>query len=217
MIPRPASRARLQALVEHRTTPAAVPLVPEIVLLQSGEVHALWEATGREDPPYWAFPWAGGQALARHILDHPELVGGRWVVDFATGSGLVAIAAVRAGAAGVLALDRDPFCEAAVARNASLNGVSVPFRAGDAVGASVPWCEVLLAGDVFYERGLAESALAWFRCLRAGGVRVLAGDACRTYAPSNRIEVLGWYDVPTTTTIEDACLKRARVLEIACQ
>ncbi|HET6411420.1 MAG TPA: 50S ribosomal protein L11 methyltransferase [Anaeromyxobacter sp.] len=217
MIPEPAFRARSLALVERQTTPATVPLVPEIVLLQSGELDALWQATGREDPPYWAFPWAGGQALARHILDHPEIVRGRWVVDFASGSGLVAIAAVRAGAAGVLALDRDPFCEAAVAQNAALNGVSVPFRAGDAVGANLPRCDVLLAGDVFYERGLAESALAFFRSLRAGGVRVLAGDGCRAYAPRNRFEVLGWYDVPTSEIIEDARLRRARVLEIVCQ
>lgn len=212
------STRRLRALVESRTAPAPVPLAPEIILLQSGELDALWHAASRDpvawqDSPYWAFAWAGGQALARHVLDHPEIVQGRHVVDFATGSGLVAIAAARAGAAEVLALDRDPFCEAAVALNAAHNGVGIPFRAGDAIGTPLPGCEVLLAGDVFYERGLAASALGWFRDLRARGTRVLAGDACRTYAPRDGFEVLAWYEVPTTTAIEDGGVKRARVLE----
>jgi predicted nicotinamide N-methyase len=219
MSPTDGTLARLRAFVEGRTAPAPVPLVPEIVLLQSAELDGLWHAASRdpvawEDSPYWAFPWAGGQALARHLLDHPELVRGRRVVDFATGSGLLAIAALRAGAAEVLALDRDPFCGAAVSLNAARNGVAVPFRAGDAIGESLPGCQVLLAGDVFYERELARSALGWFRDLRANGVRVLAGDACRAYAPRDGFEVLAWYDVPTTTAIEDAATKRARVLEI---
>ncbi len=219
MSPTDASTARLQAFVESRTAPAPVPLTPEIVLLQSDELDGLWRAASCdpvawEDSPYWAFAWAGGQALARFVLDHRETVQGRRVVDFATGSGLLGIAASLAGAAEVLALDRDPFCAAAVALNAARNGVSIAFRAGDALGAPLPGCEVLLAGDVFYQPGLARGALAWFRALRARGVRVLAGDACRSYAPADGFEVLGWYDVPTTTTIEDAATKRARVLEI---
>lgn len=211
--------ARLRAFVESRTAPAPVPLVPELVLLQSGELDGLWRAATREpvaweDSPYWAFAWAGGQALARYLLDHPEVVQGRRVVDFAAGSGLLAIAAARAGAAEVLALDHDPFCEAAVALNAARNGVTVPFRAGDAIGMELPGCEVLLAGDVFYESGLAAAALAWFRGLRPRGVRVLAGDAFRTYAPAGGFRELARYDVPTTTAIEAAPTKRARVLEI---
>jgi len=209
----------LGAFIEGRTRPAPVPLVPEIVLQQAGDLDPLWEATSRApfswpDSPYWAYPWAGGQALARHLLDHPEMVRGRRVVDFAAGSGLLAIAAARAGAAEVLALDRDPFSEAAVALNARGNGVSVAFRAGDGLGGALPGFEVVLAGDVFYERGLADGALRWFRRLRAQGMRVLAGDACRTYAPRHGFAVLAWYDVPTTTAIEDSGLKRARVVEI---
>lgn len=216
----PDAAARLQAFVESRTVPAPVPLAREIVLLQSGELDSLWHASSRDpvawdDSPYWAFAWAGGQALARFVLDHPETVRGRRVVDFATGSGLLGIAASLAGAAEVLALDRDPFCEAAVALNAARNGVEVAFRAGDALGAPLAGCEVLLAGDVFYEPALAQGALSWFRELRGRGVRVLAGDACRTYAPRDGFRVLAWYDVPTTTVIEDAATRRARVLEIS--
>lgn len=219
MNPTTAPLQRLRAFVEARTTAAPVPLVPELLLRQAAEVHGLWQAAraepeGWEDSPYWAFPWAGGQALSRFLLDHPEVVRGRRVADFATGSGLVAIAALRAGAAEVLALDRDPFAEAAVDLNAAANGVTVPFRGGDAIGAPLPGVEVLLAGDVFYERGLAEGSLRWFRALAAAGVRVLAGDAGRTYAPADGITELAAYDVPTTTAIEAAGSKRARVLEI---
>jgi predicted nicotinamide N-methyase len=222
MLPFPTdpSLARRRAFIEARTAAAPVPLVPEIRLLQAAEVHGLWTAAqaepdGWEDSPYWAFPWAGGQALARYVIDHPGSVRGRRVADFATGSGLVAIAALRAGAAEVLALDRDPFAEVAVTLNATLNGVTIPFRAGDALGRPLPGVEILLAGDVFYERGLAEGALRWFRALAAGGVRVLAGDACRSYAPREGLVELAWYDVPTTTAIEETGVKRARVLEIA--
>lgn len=209
---------RLRAFVLARTSPAPVPLAPELVLFQASEVDGLWRETqaeplARQDLPYWAFPWSGGQALARHVLDHPALVRGRRVADFATGSGLVAIAAARAGAAEVLALDRDPFAEVAVALNAARNGVSVDFRAGDALGAELPGVEVVLAGDVFYERDLAEGALRWFAALAARGVRVLAGDACRTYAPRENLTELAWYDVPTTTTIEAEDVRPARVLE----
>ncbi len=211
--------ARRRTFVLERTTPAPVPLVPELVVRQAAEVHGLWQAARSEpgawdDSPYWAFPWAGGQALSRWLLDHPAAVQGRRVVDFATGSGLVAIAALRAGAAEVVALDRDPFAEAAVELNAAANGVSVPFRAGDAIGAPLPGVEVLLAGDVFYERGLAEGSLRWFRALAARGVRVLVGDAGRTYAPTDGFAELATYDVPTTTAIEAAGSKRARVLEV---
>jgi predicted nicotinamide N-methyase len=211
-------RERLRAFVLARTAAAPVPLAPELVLLQASDMHEVWHAAQAEsawqDSPYWAFPWAGGQALARYVLDHPALVRGRRVADFATGSGLVAIAAARAGAADVLALDRDPFAEVAVALNAERNGVSVAFRAGDALGAELPGVEVVLAGDVFYERGLAEGALGWFAALAARGVRVLAGDACRTYAPRDDVTELAWYDVPTTTATEAEDVRLARVLEL---
>jgi len=211
------------AFVRERTAPAPVPLVPELALYQATELTPLWRATASElhawdDSPYWAFPWAGGQALARHVLDHPELVRGLRVLDFATGSGLVAIAAARAGATRVAAVDVDPFCRAAVLLNAALNGVAVAFHAGDPLGAPpgappAAGADVVLAGDVFYERELAARSAAWFRALAAAGVRVLAGDAGRAYAPRDGFEELAVLDVPTTVEIEDAPLRRARVLE----
>jgi len=209
----------LLRFVRERTAPAPVPLAPELLLFQATELTPLWRATsaelaGWDDSPFWAFPWAGGQALARHVLDRPALVAGRSVADFAAGSGLVAIAAARAGAAPVVALDHDPFCEAAVRANAELNGVAVAFRAGDGLGAALPGVEILLAGDVFYERALAERGLAWFRALAARGVKVLAGDAGRTYAPREGVRVLAEHEVPTSVEIEDAPSRRARVIEI---
>ncbi len=205
--------------IRERTAPAPVPLAPEIRLHQATELTPLWRATASElhawdDSPYWAFPWAGGQALARYLLDHPAVVRGRRAVDFATGSGLVAIAAARAGAASVLALDVDPFCRGAVLLNAALNGLEIPFRAGDALGAPLAGADVVLAGDVFYERALAAGALAWFRALARSGVRVLAGDAGRAYAPPRGFVEIAAYEVPTTVEIEDAPVRRARVIEI---
>jgi predicted nicotinamide N-methyase len=205
--------------IRERTAPARVPYVPELSVYQATELTPLWRATASElhawdDSPYWAFPWAGGQALARHVLDHPELVRGRAVLDFATGSGLVAIAAARAGAVAVTGADVDPFCRAAVLLNAALNGVSVEFHAGDPRGTPVPAGGVVLAGDVFYERALAEGALAWFHALAASGVRVLAGDAERLYAPAGGYAELAVHEVPTTVEIEDRPIRRARVLEI---
>jgi len=211
------TREELLTFVSTRTAPAPVPLVPELVLHQATEMTPLWHATaaalaGWDDSPYWAFPWAGGQALARLLLDRPELVRGRVVVDFASGSGLCAIAAARAGAREVLALDRDPMCGAAVALNAARNGAAVGFRGGDPIGDLLPGAEILLAGDVFYERELAARSAAWFGALAARGVTVLAGDAGRAYAPPAGFEVVAEYDVPTTVAIEDAPLRRARVL-----
>ncbi len=212
------------AFIRERTAPAPVPLAPELVIYQATELTPLWRATASElhawdDSPYWAFPWAGGQALARHVLDHPDLVRGRRVLDFATGSGLVAIAAARAGAARVVAVDVDPFCGAAVRLNAGLNGVAVAFLAADPLGASpdappLAGTEVVLAGDVFYERALAARAVAWFGALAAAGVRVLAGDAGRAYAPADGFVEVAVHDVPTTVEIEDAPVRRARVLEV---
>lgn len=203
--------------IRERTAPAPVPLAPELSLFQATELTPLWHATaselhGWDDSPFWAFPWAGGQALARHVLDHPALVAGRRVVDFAAGSGLVAIAALRAGAAEAVAVDVDPFCRSAVALNAALNGVVVAFRAEDPLAAPLPDCDVVLAGDVFYERALAAHAVAWFRALAARGTLVLAGDAGRAYAPAGGFVELAAYDVPTTVEIEDAPVRRARVL-----
>lgn len=210
---------RILRFVREQTSPAPVPLVPEIAIYQATRLTPLWHATaselqGWDDSPYWAFPWAGGQALARCVLDAPALVRGRSVVDFGTGSGLVALAAARAGAASVAALDSDPFCRAAVVLNAALNGLAVEFREGNPIGDSLPGVDVVLAGDVFYERALAREAVAWFRSLAARGVTVLAGDAGRAYAPGDGLVEIAAYDVPTTVEIEDSDVRRARVVEI---
>jgi predicted nicotinamide N-methyase len=193
--------------------------VPELAVYQATEFTPLWHATSAEldgwDPaPFWAFPWAGGQALARHLLDHPEIVRGRRVFDFAAGGGVVALAAARAGAGHVVAADLDPFCEAAVRLNAGLNGVNVEFRAGDALGEPLPGFQVVLAGDIFYERRLAEEGLAWLARLAAGGVRALAGDPGRIYSPVSGLAEIGSYDVPTSPEIEKGSLLPTRVLEV---
>ena len=204
--------------VRTRTAVEPVPLVPEIQLHQATEVTALWQATaadrvGWDDSPYWAFPWAGGQALARHVLDHPGEVSGRRVLDFGTGSGLVAIAAAMAGASHVAAWDVDPYCEAAVRLNAARNGVTVEFVAGSPFGTS-PVVDLVLAGDVFYERAMSERFQAWGRGLAARGIRVLAGDPGRLYSPREGVVDLGVHEVPTTTAIEERVLMRTWVLEL---
>ncbi|GEJ55270.1 class I SAM-dependent methyltransferase [Anaeromyxobacter diazotrophicus] len=152
--------------------------------------------------------------MARHVLDHPELVRGRRVLDFASGSGLVAIAAARAGAARVEACDLDPFARAALDLNAALNGVEISWRAGDLIGAPLPEVEVLLAGDVFYERALSETALRWMSALAARGVLVLAGDPGRLYTPRSGLRERASYAVPASPEIEAASLLEATVYEV---
>lgn len=213
------SLAELMEFVRARTAPVPVPLAPELSLFTATELTPLWRATAAEmdgwDPsPYWAFPWVGGQALARFLLDHPEVARGRSVFDFAAGSGLGAIAARKAGAARAVAADLDPVCEAAVRLNAELNGVEVDFRLGDAIGKPLPGFDLVLAGDVFYERPLAEGAVAWFRGLARSGVRVLAGDPGRLYSPQQGMRDLAAYDVPTTLEIESRSVMRTWVLEV---
>jgi predicted nicotinamide N-methyase len=149
------------------------------------------------------------------LLDHPVLVRGRVVFDFAAGSGLVAIAAARAGAARVVAADLDPFCAAAIRLNAALNAAAVEFRAGDPIADPLEGFEVVLAGDVFYERPLAERGLAWFQDLVHRGARVLVGDPGRIYSPLEGLVELGIYDVPTTAEIEAHTLLRTRVYEVS--
>ena len=213
------SLAELVDFVRARTAPAPVPLAPEISLYTATDLTPLWRATSTElegwDPsPYWAFPWVGGQAVARFLLDHPETVRGRSVFDFAAGSGLCAVAAMKAGAARAVAADLDPVCQAAVRLNAELNGVAVAFRPGDAIGDLLPGFDLVLAGDVFYERPLAEGAVAWFRALARRGVRVLAGDPGRLYSPQEGMRDLASYDVPTTREIESRPVMRTWVLEV---
>jgi predicted nicotinamide N-methyase len=186
-----------------------VPLVPELVLHQADDMHGLWQAVGGESPPYWAFPWLGGQALARYVLD-TGVVRGRSVLDLATGCGLVAIAALRAGARSVLASDLDALAGEAVAANAAANGVVVPFTTDDLVDA-LPAVDVVLAGDVLYEKGLAERVLGALESFE--GVALL-GDPGRDYFPFGRLTEVASYDVPTTRELEGVVVKTTRVYRL---
>jgi predicted nicotinamide N-methyase len=201
----------------HANTTFASPLhVPEIGLYLADEAHDLWHRTEEElaeiglPPPFWAFAWAGGQGLARYVLDNPAVVRGKRVLDFATGSGLVAIAAAKAGAANVVAADVDPFCAAAVRLSARANGVEITFDGRDFIGENNGF-DVLLAGDVFYDRALADRLVPWFSRLAAGGTAVLIGDPGRSYLPRDRLTKLAEYQVPVTRALEDAEVKRTTV------
>ena len=195
--------------VRSNTVVSAPPLVPEIRLHLATEITPIWQAT--EDtlarsglpPPYWAFAWAGGQALARFLLDHPERVAGRSVLDFGAGSGLVAIAAAKAGAASVLAAEIDDFAAAAIAANAALNDVSILVTMADVLDTVVPQWEIVTAGDVCYERPMADRVTAWLRGLAARGVLVLLGDPGRAYLPSEGLVERARYIVPTSRELED--------------
>jgi predicted nicotinamide N-methyase len=176
----------------------------------------IWRKTEEElgamglEPPFWAFAWAGGQALARYALDNPALLAGRRALDFGSGSGLVAIAAAKAGAAGVEASDIDPFAVAAIEVNAAANGVSVAPRLENLIGADEGW-EVVLAGDIVYERDLAEAATEWLASLARRGATVLIGDPRRSYLPHERLDCVIEYGVPVTRELEDSEIKRTGV------
>ena len=205
-----------ERFIHANTTLTSPPHVPEIRLHLAAEAHDLWRRTEEElaeiglPPPFWAFAWAGGQGLARYVLDNPELVAGRRVLDFASGSGLVAIAAAKAGAAYVIAADIDPFCAAAIRLNTLKNNVSVEFRTGDMIGETGDF-DILLAGDVFYDKAFADRLTPWFSTLRQLGVDILIGDPGRSYLPKDRLEKLAEYQVPVTRALEDAEVKRTTV------
>ncbi len=207
-----------QDLVGSATARQPVPLVAEISLLTAVpqlELWELWQRTGRDDPPFWAYPWAGGQALARYLLDHPGIVAGRRVLDVASGSGLVAIAAARAGAASVVAGDIDPHAVAAIAINAAANGVAVDPRAFDLAADGPGDAEVVLAGDVFYQRELAELALRFLRLAAAAGADVLVADPGRAFVPADSLTALDRYQVPVLTAIEDAPVKSVTIYRLS--
>ncbi|WP_201859591.1 class I SAM-dependent methyltransferase [Microvirga soli] len=201
-------------LAETRLRP--VPHAPEIMLHVADEATELWQKTEEElgeiglPPPFWAFAWAGGQALARYILDQPETVRGRRVLDFASGSGLVAIAAMKAGAAEVTACDIDPFAVAAIGVNAQANGVAVTPLAADIVGQDGGW-DTVLAGDICYEQDLAARVIEWLLALSNRGATVLIGDPGRSYLPKDRLENLAAFEVPVTRTLEDSDIKKSSV------
>ena len=196
--------------VRRNTAITAPPLVPEIRLHLAGEITPIWRATEEslarsEVPPlFWAFAWAGGQALARYVLDHPAEVAGRFVLDFGAGSGLVAIAAAKAGAAGVLAADIDHFAAAAIAMNATLNDVAVRVTTADVIDTADPRWEVVTAGDVCYEQPMAARVARWLAALAGDGCLVLLGDPGRAYLPASGLRERARYLVPTSRELEDS-------------
>ncbi|GAA4172756.1 class I SAM-dependent methyltransferase [Shinella granuli] len=205
-----------EVFIRDNTDVLSPPHVPEVTLHLATEAHDLWLKTEEEleeiglPPPFWAFAWAGGQGLARHVLDHPALVAGKSVLDFASGSGLVGIAARLSGAAAVLAADIDPWSRTAIRLNAALNGVDLAYTAEDMVGRDEGW-DVVLAGDVFYDRGFADMLIPWFSALAARGALVLVGDPGRAYCPRERMETLAIYTVPVTRALEDSEVKKTTV------
>jgi predicted nicotinamide N-methyase len=204
------------AFIRAETRLRPVPHAPELVLHVADEATALWQKTEEElgeiglPPPFWAFAWAGGQALARYVLDHPEAVRARHVLDFASGSGLVAIAAMTAGAARVTACDIDPFAVAAMDLNAAANGVAIEAVQADLIGQDHRW-DAVLAGDICYERDLAQRVTEWLLGLSRRGATVLIGDPGRSYLPEARLDRLAVYEVPVTRTLEDSDIKRSSV------
>jgi predicted nicotinamide N-methyase len=196
------------AFILAQTAIAAPPLVPEIKLHLATEITPIWEATEATlaamnlPPPYWAFAWAGGQALTRFLIDHPDWVKGKRVLDFAAGSGLSAIGAAKAGAAQTQAAEIDDFAIAAIALNARINNVAIDLVREDLVGVEPRW-DVVLAGDVCYERPMAEKVIAWFRALASRGVAILMGDPGRAYLPQSGLLELARYQVPTSLELED--------------
>jgi predicted nicotinamide N-methyase len=209
-----------QEIMRTGTRLRPVPLVPEIWLHQGDDPVSLWQRTelaaGRTglDPPFWAFAWAGGQALARYVLDHPEAVRGRHAIDIASGSGLVAIAAAKAGAAAVTAYDIDPLAAAAIGMNADANGVTVLAVCADVLdedGLPDPGPDLVLVADAFYERDLAGKVMRFLERSHARGAAVLAGDFGRAYLPRDQLRPLASYDVPVLRVLEDSDTKRTTI------
>ena len=206
-----------RAFIVANTRLQTPPHTPELRLHLADEITPIWRLTEEElgrlglPPPFWAFAWAGGQALARYLTDNPVEVAGKRVLDFATGSGLVAIAAMKAAAAEVLAADVDPFCAAAVALNAEVNGVAIAFTDANLLHAAPPAVDLILAADICYEQPLAGRVMAWLAAARATGARVLIGDPGRSYFPKSGLVHLAEYRVQTTRELEDAEVKRTSV------
>lgn len=192
------------SFVRDHTRRVRPSLVPEVTLQVAADVVALWEAIEEErgttptEPPFWAAAWPGGQALARYVLDTPGTVAGRSVLDLGSGSGLVAVAAGLAGARHVMASEIDPFGQAAIVVNAEVNGVGPVDVLGDVLGQAPPAVDVVLAGDVCYDRVMSERVLPWLRAARARGADVYLGDPGRPYVPVDRLTAVATFDVPDT-------------------
>ncbi len=207
------------AFIRAHTAWLAVPHAPEISLYLADEITAIWKKTEEDlekiglPPPFWAFAWAGGQSLARYILDHPAIVRGKSVLDFAAGSGLVAIAAAKAGAAKVEANEIDDFALAAIALNAQDNNTALILRGGDLVGTDEGW-DIVFAGDIAYERDMTARVFDWLHTLVRRGAIVLIGDPGRAFLPKTGLKELAEYRVPTTREIEDTEIKRTKVFRL---
>lgn len=203
------------AFIRERTRLAPVRGVPEVRLHMAHEATGLWRLTAianREaPPPYWAFPWAGGLALARHLLDHPAVVAGRRVFDLGSGSGLVAIAALKAGAAEATAAEVDPFGVAAIGLNATANEVAVRVVSADVTGGAAPEADVVTVGDLFYDALLAARVTAFLDRSLAGGAVVLVGDPGRAYLPRERLRLVAEYATSDVGEVENAPLKTTGV------
>jgi predicted nicotinamide N-methyase len=211
--------ADIPAFIRENTRVLAASYIPEIELHLADDAVALWQLTEEQlgalglPPPFWAFAWAGGQALARYLLDNSEIVHGRDVLDVASGSGLVAIAAMQAGAKSAVAVDIDAFAGAAANLNAALNKVNIETSNADPIGQPTP-CDLILVGDLFYDRDLAPRVLDWLIKLQADGKQVLIGDPGRTYLPRDKLEQIAAYNIPVTRALEDAEIKRAAVWKL---
>jgi predicted nicotinamide N-methyase len=213
----PRARPDPHAFIRDNTRLAPVPSLPGIRLHTAHEATGLWRLAEGDDPPppYWAFPWAGGLALARHVLDHPETVRGRSILDLGAGSGLVAIAAMKAGAAFALAAEIDPYGVAACALNAAANGVAVEVIADDLTAGPPPPVDVVLVGDLFYEPALALRVIVFLDRCRAAGTTVLIGDPRRAYLPMERLRLIAEYHVPDVGDVESAGKPPAGVFTLA--
>ena len=208
---------RKSAFIRQNTSVMTPPLVPEVKLHLAHEAVPLWQKTEEElgemglPPPFWAFAWAGGQALARYVLDHTDTVENLKVLDLATGSGLVAIAAAQAGSASIVAADIDEFATTAAEMNAELNHVNLEIKLEDLLPQAPPSADIILVGDLFYEKTLAARCLAWLREAQGQGAKVFIGDPGRSYLPKDQLEKLAEYNVPVTRDLEDAEIKRTSV------
>lgn len=208
------------AFILANTEILSPPLVPEIKLHLAHEALPIWQKAEDElgeiglPPPFWAFAWAGGQALARHVLDHPEIVRGRSIVDLASGSGLVGIAAMKAGAGRVLSADIDAFSVVAIGINAELNAVNVDVTAVDLLAASLE-TDVILVGDLFYEKGVATRCYEWLLKAHLKGATVLIGDPGRSYLPKDKLVKVAEYQVAVSRDLEDAEIKNSAVWRLA--
>lgn len=216
----PAFIRAMNEFIVKNTTPMAPALVPELKLYLASEINPMWRATeaffadSNIKPPFWAFAWPGGLALTRYIFENPDLVRGKRVFDFASGSGLMALAAAKMGAAKVVANDIDPSAIVAIAMNASINNLVVDTEHANAIGRDMAGFDVIIAGDFCYEWPMAGYAIEWLRTQTAKGVTVLFADPGRPHAPRTGIEEVARYTIPTTRDVEDSDEKLTRIYRL---